>query len=52
METKKATEKQKCNTCKKGLSNTQKGIVLFSFIFFFFTIYGLYKGFQLIFNLF
>jgi hypothetical protein len=52
MKTKKATEVKKCNTCKKGLNKKQKGFILFSFLIFTCTVYGLYKLFQLIYNLF
>jgi hypothetical protein len=52
METKKATKVTGCNTCKKGLNKKQKGFILFSFLIFTFTLYGIYKLFQLIYNLF
>jgi hypothetical protein len=52
MKTKKATEVKKCNTCKKGLNKKQKGFILFSFLIFTCTVYGLYNLFQLIYNFF
>jgi hypothetical protein len=40
METKKATEVTGCNTCKKGLSETQKWVVALSMYMFITSIYG------------
>jgi len=40
METKKATEVTGCNTCKKGLSETQKWVVALSVYMFLTSIYG------------
>jgi hypothetical protein len=40
METKKATEVKKCNTCKKGLSNTQKSTVFIGVYIIATSIYG------------
>lgn len=40
METKKATEVKKCNTCKKGLSNTQKGSLFMGIYIIATSIYG------------
>jgi hypothetical protein len=43
MKEKKATKVTGCKTCKKGLSNTQKGLVVFSFYILISSIYGTYK---------
>jgi hypothetical protein len=40
METKKATEVTGCNTCKKGLSETQKWVLALSMYMFITSIYG------------
>ena len=37
---KKATEKEKCKTCKKGLNNTQKGAFMIGLYIIATSIYG------------
>jgi hypothetical protein len=37
---KKASEKQKCKTCKKGLNNTQKGAFLIGLYIILTSLYG------------
>jgi hypothetical protein len=43
MEQKKATQTDGCQTCKKGLSKTQVGLIFFSMYIFASAIYGTYK---------
>ena len=52
MEEKKATQVNQCKQCKKGLSNTQKGLVVLSFYIFISSIYGTIKLIQLLSDLF
>jgi hypothetical protein len=49
METKTAT-KVECQTCKKGLSTTQKSLVVLSFYILISSIYGTIKLIQLLSN--
>lgn len=43
MEEKKSTEVTGCNTCKKGLSKSQIGLIIFSMYIFASAMYGTYK---------
>lgn len=43
MEKKEATQVTGCNTCKKGMSKSQIGLVFFSMYIFVSAIYGTYK---------
>ncbi len=52
MEEKKATEVTGCNTCKKGLSKTQKWVVVLSIWMFLTSIYGTIELVKNILNLF
>jgi len=52
METKKTTQVDGCNTCKKGLSNTQKSMVALGFYILLTSIYGTVHLFKLLYNLF
>jgi hypothetical protein len=51
MEIKKATEVNGCNTCKKGLSKTQKLLVGLSFYILISSIYGTIKILQFLSNI-
>jgi hypothetical protein len=52
MEQKKATQVTQCKQCKKGLSATQKSLVVLSFYILISSIYGTIKLIQLLSDLF
>jgi len=52
MEQKKATQVTQCKQCKKGLSTTQKSLVVLSFYILISSVYGTIKLIQLLSDLF
>lgn len=50
-ENKESTQVTGCNTCKKGLSKSQVGLIFFSMYIFISAIYGTYKILENIINL-
>jgi hypothetical protein len=52
MEKKESTQVKECQTCKKGLSKSQIGLIFFSMYIFASAIYGTYKLIENLINVF